>query len=101
MTSDRRQKRVVCHKHHATKHNSHDTVSKELYKIHSKDAGMSYGWTESQRYRRKTQYRLLNVNEISTVLDTKTYSLPLIRSLLLQTIFVLNQSPLLQSQRYR
>jgi len=49
MTNDRRQKRVVCHKQHATKHNSRDTVSKELYKIHSNDAGMSFGWTNSHR----------------------------------------------------
>lgn len=39
----------IYHKQHETKHNSCDTVSKELYKIHSKDAGMSCGWTDSHR----------------------------------------------------
>lgn len=53
----------------ATKHNSLDTVSKELYKIHSKDAGMSCGW-KSQKYKRQTQCRLLSVGEMPIMLDT-------------------------------
>jgi hypothetical protein len=36
---------VVLHKLQETKHKSCETVSEELYKIHSKDTGMLCGWT--------------------------------------------------------